>query len=153
MDKKDIIGACPLLADFTEVGVRILSTIAREKHVKAGTPIFVQGMVGDTLFIVGSGEVRIAVKGEDGTETTIGSMGPYEAFGQVALLGGSTRMASTYAETDCDLIEIHLKDFGALQKKKPQACIKLMMSIAKNLGHRLSEDGDTWRKLLADSMT
>ncbi len=43
---------CALFREFTETGIRIFAAIAVEKSVDAGAPLFAEGMVGESLFIV-----------------------------------------------------------------------------------------------------
>ena len=55
-----------LFGDFTETGLRIFASIAVEKSIPAGTPLFVENMVGESLFIVKSGTVRLTQRTPEG---------------------------------------------------------------------------------------
>ncbi|RMG21414.1 MAG: cyclic nucleotide-binding domain-containing protein, partial [Deltaproteobacteria bacterium] len=129
MDKVSALRSCSLFEGFTEIGLQILASIATEKEVPDGAPLYVEGMLGDTLYILIEGEVRVAMKDAQGTERTLTTLTAGESFGELALLGGGIRLASTYAVGPCRLLEIHAKDFTRLQRQKPQACLKLLMSI------------------------
>ncbi len=148
MGKSETLRQCSLFAAFTDVGLNIIASIAEEKRLRAGTPIFVEGMIGESLYILQSGDVSIMVRDERGNEQEVARVAPFEAFGELALLGGGTRLASAKAQSDSVLLEIQLKDFSRLQRKKPQACLKLLMAIVHSFGERLSEDREAWRTVI-----
>lgn len=135
-----------LFKDFTETGLRIFASIAVEKTVPAGTPLFVEAMAGESLFIVKSGTVRITQKAEK-AERELAVLGPGEHLGALALLAHSTRLVSAVAATDCEVVELTQRDFARLQPQKPQACLKLALAIAADLAGRVGENRELVREL------
>ncbi len=138
----------PLFKDFTETGLKIFAAISLEKAIPAGTPIFVENMVGESLFIVKSGTVRITQRAGDG-ERELAVLGAGEHLGAVALLGKSVRLVSAVAATACEVVEITQRDFVRLQPQKPQACLKLALAIAGDLAEKVAENRDALRELAA----
>ncbi len=136
----------PLFKDFTETGRKIFAAISLEKAIPAGSPIFVENMVGESLFIVKSGTVRITQRAGDG-EKELAILGAGEHLGAVALLGKSVRLVSAVAATACEVVEITQRDFVRLQPQKPQACLKLALAIAADLAAKVAENRDTLREL------
>jgi CRP-like cAMP-binding protein len=137
-----------LFGDFTETGLRIFAGIAVEKAIPAGTPLFVENMVGESLFIVKSGTVRITQRSAEG-EKELAVVGAGEHLGELALLGRSVRLVSAVAATACEVVEITQRDFVRLQPQKPQACLKLALAIASDLATKVTENRDTLRDLAA----
>jgi CRP-like cAMP-binding protein len=135
-----------LFREFSETGLHIFAAIASEKSVPAGAPLFAENMVGDSMFIVVSGNVRITSRSGEG-ERTIALLGPGEHLGELALLARSVRLVSAVAETPCELVEIAQRDYYRLQPQKPQACLKLALAIAADLAHKLAEGRDALRSL------
>jgi CRP-like cAMP-binding protein len=138
----------PLFRDFTETGLKIFATIAVERTVPAGSPIFVENMVGESLFVVKSGSVRITQKTAAG-ERELAVAGPGDHLGELALLGKGVRLVSAVAATTCEVIELSQRDFVRLQPQKPQACLKLAVAIAQDLAQRISESREQLRELAA----
>jgi CRP/FNR family transcriptional regulator, cyclic AMP receptor protein len=135
-----------LFRDFSETGIKIFASIAAEKSVPAGAPIFAENMVGESLFIVKSGAVRIVAR--DGTgERAIATVGPGEHLGELALLARSVRLVSAVAETPCELVEITQRDYYRLQPQKPQACLKLALAIAADLARKMADGREALRSL------
>jgi CRP-like cAMP-binding protein len=135
-----------LFQEFSETGLKIFASIATEKSVPAGSPIFAENMVGESLFIVKSGTVRLTRR-DGGTEREIGTVGPGAHLGELALLARTVRLVSAVAATPCELVELGQRDFYRLQPQKPQACLKLSLAIAADLAQRLNENRDALRSL------
>jgi CRP/FNR family cyclic AMP-dependent transcriptional regulator len=144
------LSRCALFKEFSETGMAILAGIAAERTVAGGTPLFVEGMASDAFFVVKSGVMRVTVKRE-GEDTAVGLLGVGEALGQVSLLrSAGARMASAIAEEDAEVVEIRSRDFGRLQTQKPQACLKLMMAVAGQLGRLLEDNRDALKASLVN---
>jgi CRP-like cAMP-binding protein len=146
MTALEALARAPLFKDFTETGLKIFAAISQEKAIPAGTPIFVENMVGESLFIVKSGTVRITQRAGDG-EKELAVVGAGEHLGAVALLGKGVRLVSAVAATACEVVEITQRDFVRLQPQKPQACLKLALAIAADLAERVAGNRDALREL------
>jgi CRP/FNR family cyclic AMP-dependent transcriptional regulator len=137
-----------LFKGFTEIGLKLFAGIAEEKSYPAGAPLFVEGMVGESLIIVKSGAVRLSQK-VDGVEKELAVVGPGEHLGGLALLSRTVRLVTAVAATPCEVVEIAHRDFVRLQPEKPQACLKLALSIGADLAARMSENRDALQRLAA----
>ncbi len=148
MTPVEALQRAPLFKDFTETGLKIFATIAQEKTIPAGSPIFVENMVGESLFIVKSGTVRLTQKTADG-ERELGTVGAGEPLGALALLAKSVRLVSAIAVTPVDVLEFSQRDFARLQPQKPQAGLKLALAIAADVAAKVAEARDLVRELAA----
>ena len=148
MTAEEALGRAPLFKDFTETGLKIFAAISQEKTIPAGSPIFVENMVGESLFVVKSGTVRITQRAGDG-ERELAVLGAGEHLGALALLGKSVRLVSAVAATSCEVLEISQRDFARLQPQKPQACLKLALAIAADLAQKVADNRDALRDLPA----
>jgi CRP-like cAMP-binding protein len=135
-----------LFKDFSETGLRIFAEIAQQKALPAGTPLFVENMVGESLFIVKSGTVRVTQRTADG-ERELGILGPGEHLGEVALLGKGVRLVSAVAATPCEVLELAHRDFFRKAAEKPAACLKLALAIAADLAAKVAENRELLREL------
>ena len=146
MSVQEVLEKNALFKGFTEIGLRLFAGIAQEKAIPAGTPLFVENMVGESLFIVKSGSVRITQR-VDGAEKELALVGPGEHLGALALLGKTVRLVSAVAATQCEVVELANRDFQRLQPEKPQACLKLALAIAADLALRVGETRDVLQRL------
>jgi len=145
---QEVLERCALFKGFTEIGLRLFAGIAQEKSIPAGAPLFVENMVGESLFIVKSGTVRISQR-VDGADREILLVGPGEHLGGLAILSKTVRLASAVAVTPCEVLELAHRDFVRLQPEKPQACLKLALALAADLAARAAESRDLLQRLAA----
>ncbi len=148
MTAPEVLERNTLFKGFTEIGLKLFAGIAEEKSFPAGSPLFVEGMVGESLFLVKSGAVRLTQR-VDGVDKELAVVGPGEHLGGLALLARTVRLVSATAATACEVVELAHRDFVRLQPEKPQACLKLALSIAADLATRMSESRDALQRLAA----
>lgn len=146
MTNVEILQRCALFKDFTEVGLRIFAEIAVAKTVPAGSPVFAENMVGESLFIVKSGTVRITQRGPAG-ERDLGVLGPGEALGALGLLAKGVRLVSAVAVTPLEVLELAHRDYFRKIPEKPQACLKLALAIAADLAAKAGESREALHAL------
>jgi len=91
-------------------------------------PILQEGQVGMRMYAVIEGTVSVSIGG-----STVERLGPGGAFGELALIESSPRMASVTAETDCGLLPISRKAFQTLVKSSPEFATSLLVSLAERL--------------------
>lgn len=146
MNAQELLERNALFKGFTEIGLRLFAGIAEEKAFPAGAPLFVENMVGESLFIVKSGAVRLTQR-VDGAEKELGVVGPGEHLGALALLGKTVRLVSAVAATPTEVVELSHREFLKLQPEKPQACLKLALAIAADLAARMAENREALQRL------
>jgi CRP-like cAMP-binding protein len=61
-----VLKSAALFRNFTDTGVQLVASIAQEKHIPGGTPLFVENMIGEALYVVADGMIRLAVRGAPG---------------------------------------------------------------------------------------
>lgn len=148
MSNASALKSCSLFRGFSDAGLMMMEKIARERSIPAGSPIFVESMVGESLFVIKTGVVELSLKALSGKDVKLDKLAPGETFGELGLLIGGHRMVTATAGTPCVLLEINRRDFAKLQKQKPQACLKLMMAIVDQVGKRLAASREHLRPLL-----
>lgn len=153
MTNAEILARCALFQGFTETGLQILASIAHERRIPQGTPVFVENTPGDALYVLVSGRVRITMQGPDGREGTLALLEPGEFFGELSLLTpGATRLVSALAQEEVVALEIRQRDFARLQTQKPQACLKLILAIAGAFGRKMADNRAALRSLLVPAL-
>lgn len=148
-ENASILKACPLLRSFTETGLQILATIAEPKQIPAGAPLFVEQMIGDSFFVIVEGVVRLTVRGPNGREVDLATLGPFESLGEAAILRSGARLCTAIADAPTRVLEIARRDVAALQRTKPQAALKLMIAVVDRLAERTLEAAPDLREFVA----
>ncbi len=106
-DVVSLIGAVPFFEVLDPESRKKMGERAFPKTFDKGETIVGQGDYGHTMFILGSGSVRIEAVGDNGQTNILATLDrPGQYFGEVALLGRARRSATVVAETITTLIEI-----------------------------------------------
>jgi len=118
---------------FSEIPDEVLGKVANvleEADFAAGEAVFEKGDVGDCMYIIVEGQVRI----HDG-ERTIGELGPREVFGDMAVLDAEPRSASATASEDSQLLRLSQIVFYELMSDH----VVIARAISRMLSRRLRE--------------
>ncbi|MFO0728115.1 MAG: cyclic nucleotide-binding domain-containing protein [Myxococcota bacterium] len=144
--------AAALFKNFTDTGLQLIASVAQEKSLPAGTPLFVEAMLGEAMYVIAAGSVRLTVRGPDGREQRLLSLGPGDSLGEASLLRVGPRLCSAFAEDAVTVIEISRRDIAQLQKTRPQACLKLLMGVVEVLGTRTKDADPDLKRFLLGSL-
>ncbi|MFO7848804.1 MAG: cyclic nucleotide-binding domain-containing protein [Spirochaetia bacterium] len=130
-----------LFEDFIsdEETLNSIADLGYIRHVKKGEHIIEEGEVGDTLYILLEGSVRIQ-------KTTLQNK-PYTVvilkedmdvyFGEVALIDSDKRSATVVAETGCTLFSVTRDSFLTFCEGNPYVGFKITMQIARKISASL----------------
>lgn len=106
---KALLPRVPVLAGGTEDQIRELLLSSRFHRPRAGEVIFQQYDYSESLYTILDGSVKVVARSDDGTERQIATKNPGECFGEMSMISGQRRSATTVASTDCLLWEIDRK--------------------------------------------
>jgi len=122
---------------FGETPDELLAEIAgllTEVEVAPGEPVFAKGDVGDSLYVIVSGQVRVHDAG-----MTINHLGESEVFGEMALLDTETRMAAVTAESETLLLRLDQEAFYELMDTRSEVARGIIRVLSARLRRRVAE--------------
>jgi CRP/FNR family transcriptional regulator, cyclic AMP receptor protein len=99
----------------------------------AGETIFNEHDLGDGLYVVETGSVRIWVMDEDVTEVTLAELKPGDFFGELAVLDRGERSSSATAIADTHLHKLSSDAFQEFLIEHPDAAIDVICEIAQRM--------------------
>ncbi len=106
------------------------------EQYRKGTVIFREGELGDTMYAVISGKVRV-IREQEGQEKLITSLGRGEIFGEMALVMKKERNATVIADEDTELLHINDATLTRLRRRFPRIASKFYHNLTKILCQRL----------------
>jgi CRP-like cAMP-binding protein len=133
LDLTDVLRSIPLFRGLGQAELEALATPLREKTYPRGTVILTQGQPGDALFLIGSGQVKIAVFAEDGREVILAVLAGGGFFGEMSLLDDEPRSAHVIAMTDATLYQLRREDFRARLRSLPELGIAMLKELSRRL--------------------
>lgn len=139
VEKVLILKSLSIFRDTPEHILADLAPLMEEEEYEEGTLIFREGEIGDCMYIIHQGEVKIH-KGD----TTLAILKEKEVFGELALLDSELRSASATTNTDCVLFRIEQEPFYELIDNRPEVakgfikilCQRLRAQNEKSIGAR-----------------
>jgi SulP family sulfate permease len=130
--------------------LRQIAECAIERSYAAGERIFRQGDVGDEIFLVRRGRVRVALRFDNGMEHHVATFGRGDAFGDIAFLDGGARSADAVALTRADLLVLSRSRFDLVAEQHPRLGHQFFAALARSLAIRLRQ-ADTEIRVLGES--
>lgn len=106
-----------------------------EQDFRSGEIVFAQGDLGDAIYLLKRGHVRLYRLTEDGKELTLTILGPGDVFGELALFREARRRTFAEALDDAHICAASVDDFTRLMNHRPQ----LTMMVAHEMAQRQSE--------------
>ncbi len=110
-----------------------ISLITETATFEAEETIFEEGELGDSLYVLLEGGVRVH-RGE----RLIAKLGPGECFGEMAILDSSPRSASVSCDEDSICLRIGREDFSDILAEKPEVARGVIRVLTRRLRMELN---------------
>lgn len=144
MEDAMFLARVPLFASLKADHLAELAGKLRVRNYRRGEVIFHQDDPGADLYIIKSGQVKIAASSLEGEEIIMALLTAGDSFGEIALLDGEPRSASAIAMEATETLALNRGDFLEIMTKNAEMVRTILASVAAG-----------WRKashLLQDAM-
>lgn len=122
--------------DLPEDMLVALAQKVSERTLSKDEVLFNKGDVGDSLFVILEGRVKIVTHDEDGYEIALNKVDAGEIIGEMSLLDHESRSAGVVALENTYMLELKREDFMETLIGHPD----LSLSIIRNLSSRLRQN-------------
>jgi len=123
----------PLFHELDDADLATLESLAVDKQVARGATIMSEGEVGDSLFAIVAGRVKVFIGDDQGREITLKMLGPGDFFGEMSLIDKQPRSASVSATESTALKVLSYQAFHDCLQRAPAIGINVMAALAKRL--------------------
>jgi len=123
----------PLFADLTTADLKHIALIAYERFFVDGERIARQGDIGDELYIIMAGQVRVVTQPEAGEGRELARRQPGEVVGEMAIVSQEPRMASLFALGDVRTLVVEQKQFEGILRERPDTALAVMRVLCARL--------------------
>lgn len=107
--------------------------LATRRTFDRGSALFHEGQTGDRVFMIASGEVKLARMTDAGKEVVLGVRGTGALLGELAAIDGGARSAGAYALTDVEADVLSVRDFRRLLTNHPEVVEAVLQMLAARL--------------------
>jgi CRP-like cAMP-binding protein len=139
-----------LFNDLSKPELERILGLAYDKEFGKEEAVFHEGEIGDALFIVMEGQIRISTMVPGVGEEALAVLKPGAYFGEMALIDDFPRSASAIAhEGPVKLLAIYKRDFKKLMAEDKEMAYKLMSVFIRTLSARLRETDEKLKSIFA----
>jgi CRP-like cAMP-binding protein len=129
----DLIRKAPLLAALDEESAADLQRSMTQMQLRRGQVLFHEGAIGDRLYVIVEGKIKLAHSSGDGRQTLLSLFGPGEMFGELSLFDPDRRKATATAVTDSRLYALGHRDLERWLPQHPEVALPLLRRLSRRL--------------------
>jgi CRP/FNR family transcriptional regulator, cyclic AMP receptor protein len=123
------LAAIPVFAGLDEADLSAIAERCCECGAPAGQKLATEGDFGFALYAIEEGTAEVDVNGN-----VLGTLGPGDVFGEIAVLAAGRRTASVTATTPVQMIALLNRDVWSLELQCPNVTSRLRDLIGERLG-------------------
>src|SRR5678815_776272 len=128
VEKVLILKSLSIFSDTPEHILADLAPLMEEEEYESGTLVFKEGELGDCMYIIHEGEVKIHKE-----NVTLAILNEKEVFGELALLDPEVRSASATTVTNCILFRIDQEPLYEVIENRPEVARGFIKILCKRL--------------------
>ena len=129
----DFLKSVNIFSDLSDSELKSIQELCKTRKYPKNSMIILEEEMGDVVFIVMSGTVKITRVNDEGKEVILAMLGSGEVFGEMAILDGESRSANVLAQENCILVVISSEDFIRILKSNFKVSFGLMSELAKKI--------------------
>ena len=129
----DFLKSVNIFSDLTDSELKSIQELCKTRKYPKNSMIILEEEMGDVVFIVMSGTVKITRVNDEGKEVILAMLGSGEVFGEMAILDGESRSANALSQENCEVVTINREDFLNLLKTNNKVSLNLMTEFAIRL--------------------
>ena len=129
----EIVLSAPLFASMDETQAQTLVASMTKVELVRGEVLFNEFELGDRLYIVGEGKIKLGRSSGDGRENLMAVLGPGEMFGELSLFDPGPRSLAARAVSDSILYELQHQALVSVLEQDPSVATPLLAALATRL--------------------
>ena len=129
----DFLSSVNIFSDLSEDELISVKDVCTTRKYPKNSMIILEEEMGDVVFIVMTGTVKITRVNDEGKEVILAMLGSGEVFGEMAILDGESRSANALSQENCEVVTINREDFLSIIKTNNKVAISLMTEFAIRL--------------------
>ena len=148
----ELLRSVAIFKDLDTGELARVAEVCREQSFASGEYIFREGEVGNRLYLIVEGEVRISREVPGSGEEALAILKPGAMFGEMAVFDRSERSTDAISNGGTKVITIARSDFELLLDFNREVAHKVLWAMVRMLSARLRSTNDSLRTFLAMSM-
>jgi CRP-like cAMP-binding protein len=135
MNNLGLLRGVPMFARLSDDHLRLLAASLGSQAFERGATIFHQGSIGNTLYLIVRGQVRIYTNSQLGQEISVTLFRDGNFFGELSLLDGHARSASAVAMRTTTTLTLHRAAFLQAIRTYPEIAVTVLEELSARIRH------------------
>jgi CRP/FNR family cyclic AMP-dependent transcriptional regulator len=133
MDKAKLLSGSSLFCDLSSAELEALASHTEWRTLRAKQMVVVQGSLGDEMFAILHGRLKVIRSSAEGKEATIGILEAGDMFGEIAMLDGGPRTASVETLEHCELLVLKRASVMQHIEQHPKVMRQMLSALCQRL--------------------
>ena len=129
----DKLRAVPLFASLDKQAAARLCEFLSIDDYAADTTVFRNREVGDSMYLIDAGKVRISITDADGHTLKLADLGPGDFFGEMSMLDRRGRSADATVIENARLAKLTRQDFLSFIVSDPRIALEMLTALTQRL--------------------
>ncbi len=134
-DAQSLLRDVDLFSHLTDEQIGTLAERSREVQFRKNAILMTEGDVGESMYLIASGLVKVFVSDDDGKELVLYEQGAGAVIGDIALLDDEPRSASVATLENTSAVMISKTDFIHVLESSPEMALGIIRSLTQRLRH------------------
>jgi CRP/FNR family transcriptional regulator, cyclic AMP receptor protein len=132
-ERTQTLKAVPFFTQLSDRELDVVRAVSSEKTYPKNAVVLTEGEMGDSLYMIQSGKVKVFIGDEDGREIILKILGPGDFFGEMSMIDKQPRSASvTTIEASTFLVLSHAA-FERCVEQAPRIANMVMRVLAQRV--------------------
>jgi CRP/FNR family cyclic AMP-dependent transcriptional regulator len=132
-ERTQTLKAVPFFTQLSDRELDVVRAVSTEKTYPKNAVVLTEGEMGDSLYMIQSGKVKVFIGDEDGREIILKILGPGDFFGEMSMIDKQPRSASvTTIEASTFLVLSHAA-FERCVEQAPRIANMVMRVLAQRV--------------------
>ena len=132
-ERTQTLKAVPFFTQLSDRELDVVRAVSSEKTYPKNAVVLTEGEMGDSLYMIQSGKVKVFIGDEDGREIILKILGPGSFFGEMSMIDKQPRSASvTTIEASTFLVLSHA-GFERCVEQAPRIANMVMRVLAQRV--------------------
>lgn len=140
--EQDVVRQAPLFTALDDAAAASLRSSMDSVKIAKGSILFAEGDVGDHLYVILEGKLKLGTSSGDGRENLLSILGPGEMFGELSLFDPGPRTSTATAVTDAKLLSLGQAKLLPWLAEHPNVSLQLLARLAQRLRRTNEAVGD-----------
>ena len=132
-DVSEFLAQVPIFSELTKTDLLLLADQVEHSSFQAGEEIIKEGDRDARMFIIVSGTVEVLKGRGQRNEKLLAAFGPYDYFGEMALIDDLVRSATVRAREDTKVLSLEKPAFHKAIERNPTIALELLRVLSQRV--------------------